>query len=158
MLDDEKYDKYLVLEDDIDIDENLKFKLNMVYEMMTDLDPDYDILYLGYHFYKKNKPVYDNKINKLHGIIVDKFDTSLYIGGFFGYIITKSGASKLLNFISENGIKHGIDYLTLRYIKEMDLKQYEVLPHIITSDFVDFQTKASHSVDSDIQYDYGRLF
>lgn len=158
LLEDEKYDRYLILEDDIEIDTKLGFKLNMVYEMMEEKDPDFDILYLGYHFYKKNKPAYDHKVEKLHGIMVDTFDTSLYIGGFFGYIMTKSGATKLLNFIKENGIKHGIDYLTLRYIKEMDLKQYEVLPHIITSDFVDFMTKASHKVDSDIQYDYGRLF
>lgn len=149
---DQKYDKYLILEDDIEIDKNLKFKLNMIHDMMD--GKEFDILYLGYHFYRKNKIYYDNKIKNLVGYKIDNFDTSLYIGGFFGYLITKSGVNKLLNFIQKNGIKHGIDYLTLRYIKEMNLIQYEVLPHIITSQYVDHV----HVVDSDIQYNHNKLF
>jgi len=152
LQEDENYDKYLILEDDIEIDKNLAFKLNMIYDLIS--DREFDILYLGYHFYRKNKIHYDNKVKNLKGYKIDIFDTSLYIGGFFGYIITKTGANKLLNFIKENGIKHGIDYLTLRYIKEMNLIQYEILPHIITSEYVDYV----HKVDSDIQYNHNKLF
>jgi GR25 family glycosyltransferase involved in LPS biosynthesis len=149
---DQTFDRYLIVEDDIEIDNHFKYKLNRANIIMQNME-QYDILYLGYTMYRKSKEIYNEKI-KTSKIKVEPMDTNLYIGGYFGYIITKSGANKLLKFIKENGIKHGIDYLPLKYGKEIGLIMYEVLPHLIKTEYVD----NSHQVDSDIQYDYNPLF
>ena len=149
---DTMYDKYLILEDDIVFENNIKFKLANLQNTLQ--YKECDILFLGTTCYRSNKEIYNNKIKGIKSYLVTDLDTKLYIGGFFGYIITKSGVDKLLQFIEKNGIKHGIDYLPLKYGAEMELKCYEVLPHIIKSEYAD----GKHSVDSDIQYDHNKLF
>lgn len=145
------YDNYLVLEDDITIDDNIKFKLN---QMFSKLPTDWDIIYLGFHMYKKNRQQYEQKINKLDNISIIPYDTSLTIGGTFGYLVNKTGAGKFIDFIKKNGIKHGIDYLMFKYETTMNLKQYEMVPQLVFSDFVE----TGGIVDSDIQYDATKLF
>ena len=148
---DPTYDNYLVLEDDITIDGNIKFKLNQLYRK---LPSDWDIVYLGFHMYKKNKQQYNQKISKLDKITVIPYDTTLTIGGTFGYLVNKSGASKFVEFIKKNGIKHGVDYMMFKYEEAMNLKQYETVPSLVFSEFVE----SGMAVDSDIQYDGSRLF
>lgn len=152
LLKDDVYDKYLVLEDDIDMADNMKLKLNRLMQLV-DTIPNCDIVYLGNHIYKHNMKHYNAKLTT-RDIGVAKYDTKLTIGGTFGYIVTKSGAKKFVDFIDYYGIKHGIDYLMFHYDKEMGLEQYEVLPRLVTSDYVD----SMHIADSDIQYDTSRLF
>ena len=74
-----------------------------------------------------------------------------YIGGFFGYIITKQGAKKLDEFIQKNGIKHGIDYL-IKLIPGFVASN--VQPHIVVTEWVSSFTSP---VDTDIQKDYTSL-
>ena len=40
-----------------------------------------------------------------------EYNSDLYIGGFFGYIVSKNFADKMRKYINTNGVKHGIDYL-----------------------------------------------
>ncbi len=161
LVQDPVYDKYLILEDDIQFVDGFRFKLNETLKQTKLLNDDacpkvtgYDALYLGNTIYRHNLHHYDRKLEGLKGIKIIDYDTTISIGGLFGYIVTKSGAAKFIKFIEENGIKHGIDYLMFHYEKEMDLKHYEVLPRLIVTDYVDFVQK----VDSDIQYDQNKLF
>src|SRR5437868_3934873 len=133
LLNDENNDKYLILEDDIELCDDFGNKLNMI---LNNIDDQIDIFYIGYHMFNRNRPIYNSKIVK-NEMYIDKFDTSIYIGGLFGYIITKSGVKKLLDFINKHGIQHGIDYLMLKYIKDMDLNIKECIPHIINSTWVE---------------------
>jgi GR25 family glycosyltransferase involved in LPS biosynthesis len=151
LVKDPKYDNYLVLEDDIIVDIDLRFKLNQMFRMLPN---NWDIIYFGFHMYKKNRATYESKISKLNGINIIPYDTNLTIGGTFGYIVNKRGASKFVEFTKTNGIKHGIDYLMFHYGKEMDLNQYELVPQIVYSEFVE----SGGQVDSDIQYDGNKLF
>ena len=157
LINDDLYNKYLVLEDDIEIDENIKFKLNQMNDILNydnNENNNWDIIYLGFHIYNKNKNKYNEKINTIKQLSIIPYDTEITIGGTFGYIINLSGANKLVNYIKNNGIKHGIDYLMFHCAEEMDLKHYELVPQLVFSDFVGESIK----VDSDIQYDKSRLF
>ena len=110
---------------------------------------DYDMLYLGYSILRPNIPMYINKIKNSKFIQINEYDTILSIGGTFGYIITKSGAKKLIDYIEINGIKHGIDFVLTKLCNNIGLKAYEILPHIVASEYVD----RAHRIDSDVQYD-----
>ena len=80
-----------------------------------------------------------------------QWDKEKYIGGLFGYILTKSGAKKLCDYIEKNGIRHGIDYI-LKLVP--DLQCWTAQPHIVLSDWV---KTLSSSIDSDIQKNYDCL-
>uniref|UniRef100_A0A6C0CAD0 Glycosyltransferase n=1 Tax=viral metagenome TaxID=1070528 RepID=A0A6C0CAD0_9ZZZZ len=144
LVSDDTYDRYLILEDDIEIAQNFVLKMNLVIEKMKDVE--WDIIYFGYHDTKQ--------MNEDRVITIKEYDTNQNIGGTFGYLVTKAGAKKFLNFISDNGIRHGIDYLMFHYHREMNLKQFQVMPQLIVSEYV----ASSKAVDSDIQYDASSLF
>jgi GR25 family glycosyltransferase involved in LPS biosynthesis len=147
LLDDD-CDEYLIIEDDIEMDSNIKEKLKIILQIKQ----NYDIFYIGHSVNKRLRDKYESKIKDNY--IIEKFDRFLSVGGTFGYIIKKSGAKKLIDFIEKNGIKHGIDYVMIQYAPVMNMIMLEILPQIIKTDYVD----GNNVVDSDIQYDNGKLF
>jgi len=89
----------------------------------------------------------DLKLNNDKNILsFDLLSKRLYVGGTFGYIITRNGAKKILDYI-KNGIKHGIDYVMK--ITE-NINNYQVKSHLVLSDWVSSETD---TIDSDIQND-----
>jgi GR25 family glycosyltransferase involved in LPS biosynthesis len=154
LVEDPVYDRYLILEDDIELVNGFKSKLYQVTNEMNMNHRNYDIVYLGCSVRNVFMDKYRAKCKNIEFMTITEYDTSITIGGLFGYIISKSGANKFLKFINKHGIKHGIDYLMFRYAKEMNIKHYEVLPHIVNTEYV----TATNKVDSDIQYDTNRLF
>lgn len=79
---------YLIFEDDIIIDNNFDIDLNRVISNIA--DRDYDILYLGY--------------NEIGGFAKTQINDVLseprgLITGLYGYVVTPSGAKKLLKSI-----------------------------------------------------------
>jgi GR25 family glycosyltransferase involved in LPS biosynthesis len=145
----DKFKKYyIIVEDDCELHPKFNEYLSKVQEKINKLD-NFDILFLGYSLYDDKKFNYNNvNFNDDININIINFDKSNYVGGFFGYIISKSGTSKILDYIKSNGIKHGIDYL----IKISNvLNIYQLEKFIIKSDWV--QTSNSN-IDSDIQKNY----
>ena len=141
---------YFITEDDITLTSNFNTKFDLIIKNINDNKDLYDIVFLGYSMYTENKTKFANKYynHNVNDIILTKCDIDLYIGGFYSYIITKAGAIKMLDYIKQNGIKHGIDYL----IKlNTNLNILETNPFLVYSDWV--QTITS-TVDSDIQKDF----
>lgn len=97
--------KYIIFEDDIQIEPEFADRLKKIKTEITDKT---DILYLGLSTYDQNDPM---KRATIANALSAPLNKTSYIGGFFGYIITRKGASTLLDYISKNGIRHGIDYL-----------------------------------------------
>lgn len=104
LIEDKIKNYYMVCEDDITLCKNFNLKLKNIQKNILELG-EWDVIFLGYSSLNKNIN------NENTEIILEDFDTKDYIGGFFGYVISKSGATKLLDYIKINGIKHGIDYL-----------------------------------------------
>lgn len=145
---DTNYDNYLIFEDDAQFCDNFK---DLYMTAITDLStvPDWDVLCLGQSPKPRCKSLYSDYGKPLTMKPLDKNDT---IGGMFGYLINKKGVHKLMQYIKENGIRHGIDYLMMR----LDIvKVYEVIPHIVTSPCV---RSVNDGVDSDIQRTYDSIF
>jgi GR25 family glycosyltransferase involved in LPS biosynthesis len=133
---------YTVFEDDITLCEDFKTKLEA---SKKDLE-GVDLIFLGYHVRSNNK----ESVLKGTGERVP-LDHNIFVGGTFGYIVTQSGCKKLLDYISINGIKHGIDYL-MKIVP--GIKSFNPQPHIIFSDWL---VSSESAVDTDIQRDYSSL-
>ena len=147
LLNDKNHSFYLIMEDDIEFCDDFKNK-------MENLMPNFvsnEILYLGYHMFKKNR----DKVRNIYDISreitnVISLDKTLYIGGTFSYSINKKGAKILIDYIENNGIKHGIDYV-MKIIPL--LNSFECQPHLTFSEW----NENGQNVDSDIQNIYDGL-
>ena len=152
LLADTKYDKYLILEDDIRLNPDFITKFNAIQNLIKNIN--WDIIYLGFHVKVSHRRAYREKLQNINKQTILPYDISYSTGGAFGYIINKSGARKLVEFIKKNGIKQQIDVVMYNNNKLTKLNSYELAPPII------FSTNGSilNRVDSDIQYDQHRLF
>lgn len=133
---DDSLDYYFILEDDITVTNDFKTKIEKLKQETCDL------CFLGYHMYSKDRNAsYDDK----DGYSVQAFQPNLFVGGTFGYFITKKGAQKMLDYVAKHGIKHGIDYV----IKIASLDFLECKPQLVFSEWNEY-----YLIDSDIQGNY----
>jgi len=148
LLDEKLKEYYIILEDDVILHPKFKTYLNEIQLKLHEME--WDVFFMGYSLFNDKKYLYnpDDK-NEDITIEISKLDMINYIGGFYGYMISKSGATKILKYIEENGIKHGIDYL-IKIIP--DLICYQLNKFIIYTEWV--QASNYGDVDSDIQKNY----
>jgi len=145
------YDLFCVFEDDIGFTPNFQEKLIHLYN--TNKDTSWDLIYLGHHLRSSyiDKEVFDKE--KMP--VAEKWDarTSLVksMGGTFGYIITREGAKKMLEFINTHGMTNGID--TVQQKAANNLNIYYCKPHLVYSEFYTGQ----NTDDTDIQTDFTSL-
>ena len=146
LIEDKSNDFYLIMEDDFTLCNNFKEKMKCMEFVMKEKE----VVFLGYHMFNKNrekfKEIYDIENNN---ITITKLDKNLYIGGYYCYSISKNGAIKMINYINNNGIKHGIDYLN----KIMDVDSYEVRPQLSFS----IWNEDGKEIDTDIQNAYDTI-
>ena len=151
MINDEKSDIYCILEDDIELTPDFAAKMLHCYNQLR--DSDWDMLYLGHHVYKKyiTKETYNN--GKMPRVEKWNRHRSLTesIGGTGGYLITRKGAEKLLNFIDSTGMTNGID--TVQQKSADILNIYYPISHLIYSEC----WRGDNNPDTDIQNDYTSL-
>lgn len=145
-----EYDYYIIFEDDIKVSKKFRLKLHNVIDKINIDINKYDYILLGYSIFRNIRELHKNTYDDIDidNINITELNKNLYIGGTFGYIITKSGADIIIDYINKNSIKHGIDYL-IKIIP--DIKIYECQPHIVFSDMVE---NYDLNVDSDIQMNY----
>ena len=141
---DANHDIYVVLEDDVELVPNFKFHLE---NFITQVRSCMFFVYLGMTVTRDNyaptRSVYrDDKTYKIYPMIKEN-----YLGGNFGYIITKPGALNLIHGIKDRGIKNTIDDIVNMYCPNL----YESHPHIV---FTDAYEHVDHDVDTDIHNDY----
>jgi GR25 family glycosyltransferase involved in LPS biosynthesis len=114
-------------------------------EIQNEITDKTDILYLGLSTCDQNDPI---KRAISANTLSSPLNRTSYIGGFFGYIITRKGAATLLEYISKNGIRHGIDYLP-KIIPTLNCIVAQ--PNIVFSEVVHGN---SVNQDSNIQLDH----
>jgi GR25 family glycosyltransferase involved in LPS biosynthesis/molybdopterin-guanine dinucleotide biosynthesis protein A len=144
LVNDNNNDYYLILEDDIEFNPNFK----TIYDELTDKLKNIEMLFFGYHMYVNvNKEIKEEYSLLKNEIKVQDFNDNLSLGGFFSYSINKKCAKKLLEYIENNGIQNGIDYLIQKKLyKDGKLDCKELKPHIIKSEYYYY-----NNVDTDIQ-------
>jgi len=146
-LADSREDYYIIFEDDItSFSDNIDLKIKEIVKSVYE-NKDLEFVFMGHFVFPQFEKETSEKIGNNDMTIV-KLERNKYIGGFFGYIITRAGAIKMMKYIEKNGIKHGIDYL----IKiNPEINCFNVQPHIISSKYVNSSTEHQ---DTDIQRSY----
>jgi len=137
LLNDTTTAMYAIYEDDIQVPQ----KPSHVYGIAATKD----LFFLGYHTYDSTLQTRPSESG------YTELDRKTYVGGTFGYCVTKAGAKKLCDYIAQNGIKHGIDYV-IKFVP--DLQCWTAQPHLVLSEWV---RAADSTVDSDIQKSYDSL-
>ena len=149
LVQDTNHEYYIVLEDDITLQDGWYDKINTIQR------DGQDLIWLGYHMFscvrEKVKHVYDIPAVD---ITVSPFEVNSkqYVGGTFAYIIYKSGAQKLIDYIQQNGIKWPIDNLMVN-VPTLNMK--EIRPFLVHSEWYE---DIQQPVDSDIQMINDNLF
>jgi GR25 family glycosyltransferase involved in LPS biosynthesis len=142
---------YCILEDDVEFTPEFIPKLSHLLEQLENVK--WDIVYLGHHLYKEY--VTKDSYNKTKLPIIEKWSRyrSLKesIGGTGGYLISRKGAERLLNFINRTGMTNGIDTVQQKTADELDV--YYATPHLIYSEC----WRGDNNPDTDIQYNYESL-
>jgi GR25 family glycosyltransferase involved in LPS biosynthesis len=151
LLKDENTDVYCILEDDIDFVPEFEKKLLWCASELH--KTNWDMFYLGHHLWKH---CIDNEVySKTLWPKVEQFDRAESLrrsmGGTIGYMITKKGAEKLLEFINRNGMTNGIDTVQQKSADELNI--FYAYPHLIYSECF----RGNNNLDTDIQYNYDSL-
>ena len=133
-------DEYrIILEDDAELCEGFFEKLT---SLLSTKDRPWDLLYLGHY---PRSPITSTVFTAVKKTGNESLQYSY--GGTIGYIITKEGANKLLDFIEKVGMKNAIDTMQQRAADVMEV--YYTEPLLVKGECFD-QNK---NVDSDIQKD-----
>ena len=146
LIEDATNDYYVIFEDDITLSTNFKTQYEALLSEFTKSIQD-NILFLGYSVRDEHKKLQTTNADK----IISPLNLSIYIGGTFAYIISKSSAKSILDYIKVNGIKHGIDYL-MKIVPTVTY--YTAQPNLVFSEWVN---STNSSVDTDIQKDWSSL-
>ena len=136
LLNDFNNNYYCIFEDDIIFIDNFKEKLEKVLYMF---DGDFCLLGGG-SINNPNNDIFNLKIVERSEKIVDCA---------FGYIITKNGAKKLLDYIKTNRIKRAIDAIYTECFESINV----VNEYLVKS----FSWQLNGNIDTDIQLDYDCL-
>ncbi len=141
----DQVDRYIILEDDVDIMcDNFTEKC----ELLRQNTPA-DIIFLGHHAIQKPLPNSSPVVEKWNSAR----SLSESFGGTGGYIITKTGASKMLAFLQEHGMPNAIDTM-MQHACDI-LQVYYIEPHLVWSECAVMGN--INEIDSDIQRDYNSL-
>ena len=135
---------FIVFEDDIKLTNEIKYSIEIAQQFISSND-NVDMVFLGYSD-EKYKQICSNS----EELKIIKFENNInYDGGLFGYFITKTGVSKIINNIKTNGIPMVFDYFV---IHTHNLNIYTFNQHIVTTDI--HRPFTNSIVDTNIQNDF----
>ena len=135
-------DMMLIIEDDITIIESFRDRF---IDALGQLPPaeSFDLAFLGSHHW-------DSAPDRTGLAPRDSWRPMKweeFLGGTYAYLITKTGARRLLEIAERDGIQNGIDWFPMRHGSE--LRALECLPDLVTSPLA----WPGRTGDSDIQHD-----
>jgi glycosyltransferase involved in cell wall biosynthesis/GR25 family glycosyltransferase involved in LPS biosynthesis len=138
----------LIFEDDAQPVEGFTGKLVEVLGRLTDRGATADLVLLGlHHRHEGDAPTARHQL-------LTRLDRRHVMGGLFGYVITQRGARRLWELADNEGIPVGIDTFVLHHAARGTIDVRQALPALVTSPVARHDGR---TIDSDIQYDAGRL-
>lgn len=151
----DSFQMMIVLEDDVEFVPYFLLKLENVFAKLDANETEWDVIFLGHHIYPQY--VTDSTYDKQRLPVASKWSVSDALsksaGGTGGYIIHTSSARKLVRYIQQVGMIHGIDTMMQKACDIMEI--YYCEPHLIYSD--QYTCETMHTVDTDIQNNYDSL-
>lgn len=144
---------YCILEDDIDFVPDFSDKfVSCVQELMK---VDWDLFYLGHHLWPQyiTEEVHSKTIWPRIEKMTRGESLKRSMGGTIGYLISKTGARKLLEYINETGMTNGIDTVQQKSADTLDV--YYAYPHLVYSEC--FRGNNHQTLDTDIQFNFESL-
>ena len=142
-------DVFCILEDDIEFTPDFRDKFVRMCQQLSNVD--WDLAYLGHHAYNMSELIKNKKNTPSVYKTTAKTSLKVSMGGTGGYLITKKGAQKLLEFINRYGMTNGID--TVQQKSADTLNVYYCVPHLIFSECF----RGNNRPDTDIQFNYTSL-
>jgi glycosyl transferase family 25 len=113
-------------------------------------EKEFDVILLGYHTKCRYDGPTDPERPGFAPMIWGK-----YLGGTFGYVLSRKGAEKMLAAFESDGFRETIDGCWKTWMRYEFINVIEIGPSLVRSEFVDGPTS---NVDSDIQRDVRSLF
>ena len=141
------YDFFVILEDDVEFTPDFKTKFDNIMSQVK----NWDLIFLGHHVRDVNRQKDELVKDKIPVLTKrDAYWSFLNsLGGTGGYIISKIGAQKLLDFIDKNGgSSNGIDTLIQKSANDLNICYPS--PHLIFTECY----RGDNILDTDIQYDH----
>ena len=152
LINDPNNDVYCIFEDDIDFVPDFQNKLLFCAKELH--NTKWDMFYLGHHLWSHH--IDDNVYSKTLTPKIEQFNRTksfqMSLGGTGGYMITKKGAEKLLEFINITGMTNGID--TIQQKSADILNIFYAYPHLIYSECI---KNNPNTCDTDIQHNFKSL-
>lgn len=146
------YDCYIHLEDDIELVPEFPKKLQHVFQQLQ--SRQWDLCFLAHFLFPNLRTAEFNDPEKMPTIEQWDRATSLgrSMGGTIGFIITREGARKFLDFIDQHGMVNCIDTMIQKSADTLNV--WYCTPHLLYSECF---LAGMNQVDSDIQYDFDSL-
>lgn len=140
-LSNSEHDAYLIFEDDAFFSDDFNSRLGALLGELEDRKSP-DVVFLGLSYFDDSRsPQSSYQTSR-------DVKPNLIMGGTFAYLITKSGARKLLDIARTEGIAYGIDTFVLMNSHRVRLT--EAVPNLVTSPVARL---GGAVIDSDIQYE-----
>lgn len=144
-----EYDAFLFLEDDIEISKDFDIKFFSLCKQLK--NEEWDVMFIGHHIRNvADKSYKENKIPTIEKWdVYTSFQNSL--GGTIGFMVSKNGASRFLDFVNRNRLINCIDTALQKSANELDV--YYCTPHLVFSECY----TNNRNVDTDIQNNFSSL-
>ena len=143
-------DTYLILEDDVEVNDDFEKKFLHLCDLLK--HKDWDFCFIGHHIRNTQENEWFDKISLPS---IEKYDSYKSfvksLGGTTAYLISKIGAKKYLDFLDSTGCTNGADTCIQKSADKLNV--YYSCPNLIFSDCF----RGQDTIDSNIQYDYSSL-
>ena len=136
---------FLILEDDARLRRGFTGELVELCGALEERHPDFDAVLLGFFRWSEGAPSLDEPDHRTVRPVA--FDGSRYLGGTFGYLLSRKGAARLVDLVERDGIQNGIDRFV--HLKETELTILVAEPDLAAAHLV----PPGSGLDSDIQND-----
>jgi len=147
-----EYDSFLILEDDITFAE--KFDVKFLHLCNELKNTEWDIVFIGHHI----RDTSDEKYTQTDFPTLEKWDVytsfSKSLGGTIGYMISKTGAKKFLDFVNANRLINCVDTALQKSANELNV--FYITPHLVFSECFRRDVQ-EQKLDTDIQNNYKSL-